>query len=341
MTVPGFTTASDFVSLPDIVEKEAGPATLQRIFADQGVPFSVLKTPEALLPYRDVMGIYHRASLVMGGSSTGLAAGTDISLTQYGLFGRYLLSSPSLGHLLWRAVTSIGLLESGSAWKLIHSGDNTALSYRHVEQDAVGGRHLADLNLSVAMNTIKLMAGEGWSPLGIDVNYASGPWIQTLEDLFQAPVRCERPAVAIVMERELLDLPNPYIPPQAERPTRTDLLRQLLEPPHDLVTATVAIIREELAQGRPQLEQVARRLSYGPRTLQRRLSEEGTSFRDLAEKILRERAVDLIRDERISLNDIALSLGYSSQTQFSRAVNAWTGHPPGRLRKVITEQVAK
>ena len=77
---------------------------------------------------------------------------------------------------------------------------------------------------------------------------------------------------------------------------------------------------------------VARSIGLSERTLQRRLGQCGFSFADLVEAIRFNRAEALLGDTRMSLVEVALSLGYSDQTAFSRAFKRWTSLPPGVYR---------
>ncbi|MCF3948833.1 helix-turn-helix domain-containing protein [Acidiphilium sp. AL] len=68
------------------------------------------------------------------------------------------------------------------------------------------------------------------------------------------------------------------------------------------------------------------------RTLQRRLGEEGLSFRGLVKEQRADAATRMLRERRRSLKSIAHSLGYAELSAFSRAHRAWTGQPPRAAR---------
>jgi AraC-like DNA-binding protein len=331
----------DLSTLSSIVRKSAGEAVLEKIFREQNVPITVLDQPDSHILFRDRMGLYHRASLETGEISIGLLVGEEITLEKYGVFGRYLLSAASLEQEFLRASSGLGLLENDSNWRLASvDRDTVRWSFTHGEQGAIGWRHIADLKLALAVSTVRNFAGVAWSPFRIEVSYGDGPWVRHVEEKLGVPVIVDRPAVSVVMSRELLELQRPHIIAPSQSVTHQQLLREMVPPPEHLVAATVAVMRQELAAGRPQLENIARRLALGSRTLQRRLQDEGTSFRILLESVLKERAIDLIHEGKVSFDNISILLGYSSNAQFSRAVNSWTGVPPGRLRKTFLEQRA-
>ncbi|WP_028655367.1 helix-turn-helix domain-containing protein [Nocardioides sp. J54] len=78
---------------------------------------------------------------------------------------------------------------------------------------------------------------------------------------------------------------------------------------------------------------VAEELSVSASTLKRRLHEEGTTFRELLESSLLERATLRLLDRSMSVSEIAVDLGYSDLTNFSHAFKRWTGRSPRQFRE--------
>lgn len=81
------------------------------------------------------------------------------------------------------------------------------------------------------------------------------------------------------------------------------------------------------------LEDVAQQLAMAPRSLRRRLEEEGTSFRDLVEAERKQAAVQLLEGTEMKIEEMALQLGYGDTASFTRAFRRWFGRAPGEYRK--------
>ena len=95
-------------------------------------------------------------------------------------------------------------------------------------------------------------------------------------------------------------------------------------------------LRKLLAQrldAAPSFEVAARELHLSPRTLHRRLREEGTSFRAIKESLRREVALARLEKTRQSVAAIAAELGYSEPSAFFRAFRGWTGEAPTTHRR--------
>jgi AraC-like DNA-binding protein len=92
-----------------------------------------------------------------------------------------------------------------------------------------------------------------------------------------------------------------------------------------------AIIRN-LAHDRVRLLFIADDLKLTPRTLQRKLSDAGTSFQQVLDRARHALATDYLRQGALSLADIAFLLGYQEQSAFTHAFKEWSGVNPGAWR---------
>ncbi|PAU81834.1 AraC family transcriptional regulator [Halovibrio salipaludis] len=88
-----------------------------------------------------------------------------------------------------------------------------------------------------------------------------------------------------------------------------------------------------LAEGNPSLERMARALHMAPRTLQRRLGRYDLSWQQWLDHARNRLAQQYLTDPALSLNDIALLVGYSEQSAFTRAFHRWNHQSPGRFRQ--------
>ncbi|HJP60509.1 MAG TPA: helix-turn-helix transcriptional regulator, partial [Gemmatimonadaceae bacterium] len=88
-----------------------------------------------------------------------------------------------------------------------------------------------------------------------------------------------------------------------------------------------------LSEGPPNLSRIASALSVTPRTLQRRLAEEGTSLQREVEEIRRMMAMALLRDSSNSIDEVAMLLGYAEPSTLFRSFRRWTGMTPYQYRE--------
>lgn len=86
----------------------------------------------------------------------------------------------------------------------------------------------------------------------------------------------------------------------------------------------------EKQNGFPSLQVTARLFRMTPRTLHRRLVDEGTSYRELLESVRHTLAVEQIKSGRFSMEEIAYRLGYTEPANFRRAFKRWESVPPSQ-----------
>ncbi|MCM3628391.1 AraC family transcriptional regulator [Paenibacillus glycanilyticus] len=101
---------------------------------------------------------------------------------------------------------------------------------------------------------------------------------------------------------------------------------------NSIIHAVKWIIKRCLAGSRPDMRSVARDLGMSERTLQRRLTEEGTGFKQLMTQVRHELALNYLEDSVLDMKEIAFLLGYEDQNSFYRAFRIWEGDTPSNWR---------
>lgn len=90
--------------------------------------------------------------------------------------------------------------------------------------------------------------------------------------------------------------------------------------------------------GQPSQKYVSSQLNISTRTLHRRLQENGLLFKTVLESTRAQLAKDYLQANKLTLCEMALLLGYSEQSAFSRAFSSWTGMSPLAYQKVIRKK---
>ena len=99
---------------------------------------------------------------------------------------------------------------------------------------------------------------------------------------------------------------------------------------------TVLRVRDALRDALPasrSLAEVARALHLSPRTLHRRLEDEGSSFQATKDALRRDVAINRLAKTRQALSQIAADLGFADSAAFFRAFRRWTGSAPAHYRR--------
>ncbi|ASK26984.1 AraC family transcriptional regulator [Neisseria chenwenguii] len=171
-------------------------------------------------------------------------------------------------------------------------------------------------------------------PVSVTLSLPDSGDTARLDDYFGVPVNlgCERDSISFAYE----DTIEPYA---GANPKLTDInatlvgdylnrLRQM-----DITARVGTLIRETLEDGEPRLPDIAAKLHLTPRTLQRRLSSEGSSFNSLLDNLRYDMAHDLLMHSNLSITEIGFRLGFSDLSNFIRACHRWFGCTPQQHRE--------
>ena len=93
------------------------------------------------------------------------------------------------------------------------------------------------------------------------------------------------------------------------------------------------VLLKLLSDGEPTLARASHAMHMSPRTLQRRLARYQLSWQQWLDRNREQLARQYLDDTSLTLTDIALLLGFSEQSAFTRAYRRWTGNSPGRERR--------
>jgi AraC-like DNA-binding protein len=95
------------------------------------------------------------------------------------------------------------------------------------------------------------------------------------------------------------------------------------------------LVRRLLPSGNVELATVAEELGLHPRTLQRRLEDEGVTFAELVQQVRRRTAESYLRDTDMTLRHLASELGYLEQSTLTRSSRRWFGTSPLAYRRAL------
>jgi len=179
------------------------------------------------------------------------------------------------------------------------------------------------------------LTGRPVRPLAVDFVNRRPADPRPYEDFFSAPLRFGQPCTRVVLAAA--DLALPLRGADAALLALLDAQAERLLQEAAAVSGAVAVWRQALVglirAGRCQLPDLAHSQHMSPRALQRRLAAQGISFQGLLSQTRRQLAEAYLRDAEVELAEVALLLGYSEQSAFTRAFRHWTGQAPLQWRK--------
>ena len=302
---------------------QVGPI-LQRL----GIARMSLGDADARMPDSTLQRVWAELTAATADDTFGTQFAEHAQEGEFGVVDYAMYFSSSAGDALERITQFYRLLSDALAIAIVRENGVTRV------RRLVHGTHPQEQDAFFALLCLRLRRING-EVRPREVRLEHRPHAATrLAAVFGCPVRFGAEAGEIVLASSDLVLPahaaKPRLVAVLDR-YAADLLAQLP------ATATYAdYVRHAIARaiqhGSPTLVAVAREMHSSARTIQRRLTDSGTTHKELVDDVRRQLALRYLQSPKLSLTEIAFLLGYEDAGSFRRTVKRWTGKTPSELR---------
>jgi AraC-like DNA-binding protein len=295
-----------------------------------GLPPTILDDAGGRIDFAHACRLLAECAAVTGCAHFGLLVGEHAGAAAVGPIGDLARHSASVGDALRALSMHLHLRHRAGVLGLRPRGPlDVELAYLMHHPGTPGARHVAEGALVIAMHVLRRLCGPHWS--AIEATFAcdrpqdTGPY----RDRFGAAVRFNASRFAIGFRASWLDWPIPGADPAEHR--------RLASLVSDMEHSRPYPVRMLVATA-PSVDAVSQVLGLSPRTLNRRLAAEGTTFKALLEDTRCRLARQLLEDTRMPAIEIAAALHYTTPSAFSRAFSHWNGGTnPRRVRAAASE----
>jgi AraC-like DNA-binding protein len=300
-----------------------------------GLDRDAIDDPALRIPYADMMMLSEHAARMTKDAAFGLHVGERVKMQEYGIVGRSVVTSATLGEGLRSLVRYLPIWTNVGMFRLDLEGSMAHFQWHYSHRSLPEPRHDCEMSMATVMGLSRLSRGARWTPREVWFQHAKPRDTSEHTRIFRAPVRFGMPANALLLDRESLDTPLKTahrIPHRAITEAAEHLLPKAWGEA-SFSQGVLSFIRQNMDGGAFDLEAAARELGISRRTLQRKLSQEARSYRQLVEQARRELSQYLLLDARATATATAYALGYSEPSVFQRAFHKWHGKPPGQYRR--------
>jgi AraC-like DNA-binding protein len=322
----GHIRISPIIPAPEVLRQMGHDA--DPIILAAGLEKTAFGDPETIVPYAAVGRFLALCAERTNCPHIGLIIGGRRGVGALGTVGMLVREAPDVHSGLTDLVRYLGLHDRGAVPLFSAEPDRFTISYAIYAQTASGSDIISDIAAVIGFNLVRELCGVGALPTDVFLIRAKPADPTPYQRFFQAPVRFGAETTGLAFSSGLL----------ARRIDRADPdLRRLLVRQIEQLESTVPsnfsgwvrrIAAMRIADGDCSIDHVARIIGINKRTLNRRLSAEGTSFRQLLEETRLQAAQQMLADNSIPLAQIAVALGYSEASAFTRAFQRWCGFCP-------------
>ena len=295
-----------------------------------GLDPALLRDPDARVARDALTRLWRLAVEAAGDPCFGLTAIRFAAPTSFHALGYAVLASATLGEALERVVRYRRLIGDVVALRLTHSETRSRFV---IDVSAAPGAvpfEAVDAFAAGIVLQARVLRGErGFNPTAVSFERPPPPAIQPFRRVFRAPLAFSQPQTWLEFHRADLETPLPAANAELARQNDEAISRYLARLENAGVSSRVRrALLDTLPNGAAAKSAIARRLGMSPRTLQRHLAGEGTTFKELVADARMQLARDYLEERRVPVTEIAFVLGFADVSAFSRAFKRWTGQSP-------------
>ncbi|EED31708.1 transcriptional regulator OruR [gamma proteobacterium NOR5-3] len=308
------------------------------LIEDFGIDLAALDTQEDQLSQSDYSRLLGEIIARHPDLGLGLRDGRGVTLLEHGLLGYAMFASQNLGKAIERHSKYQDVIGAALQTSLFVEGGLASLRVVRIVRP-----ELVNTPAKLHYETERLLAQ--WAEIGpafgesrqwysrIDLDYPAPEYISLYEEVLGPNLHFEKAHTQIVFPRVLLELPLSFANEQAAALCEQQcaaLLGQM-----QAVQGFTGQVRRLLANApghHPSIEDAAGKLAMSERSLRRRLSEEGTTYKEVVLDFRMELASSYLRGREMTIQEVAFLAGYADASNFHRTFSRYYGATPGEFR---------
>ncbi len=241
--------------------------------------------------------------------------------TLYDAFSRLARFDKLLNTLL-----EVNVEETDQSFDLYFSGTERWPDFVHAATDCA---------LAIIVNMCRITFGRDIAPQNVHMQRDKPESTRVFDSVFRCPIRYGTEKLFLSFDKSLVKQPLPMANPELARQNDQTVIQYLSRfEKNSIIMKVRANIIDKLPAGTPDQESIASSLNLSLRSLQRKLKDEETSYRNLLEDTRRQLAMEYIKESHRTISEITFLLGFTEPSNFTRAFKRWTGHSPAEFRQL-------
>ncbi|MDH3978066.1 MAG: AraC family transcriptional regulator [Gammaproteobacteria bacterium] len=304
----------------------------EKVFRAANLDIGQLDDPESRYPAKNMQLLWRKAVEMTGDPCFGLFAGRRCRVTSFHALSFSWIASETLRGSLQRlcryhqVITTmplhLNLIEHADHYELI-------IDYKGAVPEIAS----IDAFVAAIIQLCRTATNSNFAPISIALKRSDRGSLGTYVEVLGCPVTVGADHISINFDRESLEARLPGNNLELAKANDSVLEKYLAALDERSVASEVReLLVTLLPSGKSSQDRIARRMHRSLSTLQRQLQHEGTSYQEIKDETRQKLAEDYVQESKLSLSQIAYMLGFSDQSNFSRAFKRWTGVTPKDYR---------
>jgi AraC-like DNA-binding protein len=313
-----------------------------RLLRNAGIDPAALDQTAAFISFDNMIDLLERSAVQLDCPDFGLRLAERQDIGILGTLSVAMLHSATVGNALDCASKYFYAHNPAVAFTVVRKkkSQQAWLEFDVLLERAAEWAQTAEHGVGLAWRIVALLS-EGQGHLReVRFPHAAVGSLDGYHSQLDAPITFEAERCALALDALDLDLAI-RDHHQALHDLAATYLEQELAPSNSPLQVQVRrTIRALLGSGTCGYREVASALYMNPRTLQRRLREEGATFEELRDEVRRDLAESYLSHPEVPLTQVAALLDYSEQSALGRSCQRWFHTTPKRLRALLSDRSA-
>jgi len=310
--------------------------TVQGIGARAGLSRQALQDETGVVSLASFASMLEAAAYESGNSTLGLELGKAFRVSALGPLSDIVRTAKTLGDGLEKFTRFFGSVQTGTRTSLTVANGTARLTYA-ISDPAIRCRvQDAGLTLAIEYSMLSSVLGSAWTATGVDFEHAVGDDLAFYRQHFSCPLRFEQGENALMFPARFLD----FSLRDADEDLHTRIEAELDQTLRSkamtlgLVQSIEAWVASSLCRSKvTDIEVAASDFGMSTRSFQRKLAERDVSYFDIRNRVRAQIAKCMLAETRVPITSIALQLGYSETSAFSRGFKIHVGETPVEFRR--------
>lgn len=324
------------IGVPRVVQLLKGAARsgvdIPQLLASCGIERRLLDDPETRID-RDTF--IHLLVMIMKETEdefVGLGQGLRSKPGTFSMMAHAVINCSSLGKAIQRGIRFYDMFDLHMSSQLIVR-DGTASIISHASNRLDFREVILESLFMLTRQFMSWLVGQQLTLLRVEFDFPN-PHDDT-EALFDCPLIFSAKSNRIVFSADYLDLPLAQNELSLSRFLKNSLTELMKSDQRQMGLAAQirVLLSKEYGYNFPDFSDVCDSLNMTPQTLRRRLKDTGTSYQRIKDAIREEASMHYLSKPELSIDEIALLMGFSEASSFHRAFKKWTGKTPSAFRQ--------
>jgi len=306
-----------------------------QILAAAGLERATIENSDARIPIEQMQTLWRKAYELSKDPHLALHAIEVLPFGAYRVIDYLAGHAPTVGEAIAKVADYFPLINNAVRLRIALGDAEVAGILEAPSRPSVITAPYAEYTLAAVFLRTRIATNQQFPLTRVEFSHPRPTDTREHQRVFECPVAFGASDCRLVLSRAVWSTPRAGSDPAlfSVLDTHAKMLLDRLPSPPDVVTKVRGAIEAELRGGNPRLESIARCLAMSPRTLQRRLSEEGVLFNDLLDEIRLRAAKTYLAQQDVAGAEVAYLLGFAEQSSFNHAFKRWTGRTPTEYRR--------